>query len=492
MATQQAPRTPGRPGAMTMAMQAVKTVQGPKVLRIGVIQGGKIIDERIIRDRGTVSVGTNERNTFTVVAPDFPSHFDLFQMAGGSYKLNFTDTMEGRIAMPQGVMSLPQLKQSGQATRNTVGWQVPLNEQCRGKVSVGDVTLLFQFVPPPPPQPKPQLPAAIQASSLKNIDWTYAACFAFLLLCLHSVGFWYELAYDPEIDESIGGMDARIVALVQPPTVQEPEPTPTTTDNNTPSNEPSQTPTPTEHHETHAASNSPAAVAARAEHAAAAASSRAERAAAAALSALQNSAEFAALTGATDTGAGSAADRLASGGLMTGSVDALANTGGVANASANGGLTRRGLSASAGGIAGSRGLGSSGTVSSGPEVSGGGGPAPERIPHGEARVETGEVGDGEGQLDANAVAGVLRRNIGGIRSCYERALRNNPTLSGRLEVRFNIGTSGRVTGSPSASGLSAAPEVGSCVSSRIRSLVFPAPTGGSVEFSFPFNFQPGG
>jgi hypothetical protein len=60
MANVQPPRGPGRPGAMTMAMQAVKTVQGPKVLRIGVIQGGKIIEERIIRNRDSVSVGTTE------------------------------------------------------------------------------------------------------------------------------------------------------------------------------------------------------------------------------------------------------------------------------------------------------------------------------------------------------------------------------------------------------------------------------------------------
>src|SRR5260221_13643863 len=140
---QQSPRTPGRPGAMTMAMQAVKTVSGPNVLRIGVIQGGKIIEERIIRNRDTDSVGTTEKNTFTVVAPQFPAHFELFQMAGGTYKLNFTDAMEGRVAMPQGVQSLQQLKQAGQAQRSNIGWQVTLNEQCRGKVSVGDVTFLF-------------------------------------------------------------------------------------------------------------------------------------------------------------------------------------------------------------------------------------------------------------------------------------------------------------------------------------------------------------
>ena len=38
------PGAGGRPGAMTMAMQAVAAKpSGPKVLRIGLIQGGKIV-----------------------------------------------------------------------------------------------------------------------------------------------------------------------------------------------------------------------------------------------------------------------------------------------------------------------------------------------------------------------------------------------------------------------------------------------------------------
>ena len=45
---------------MTMAMQAVNIKPiGPKVLRIGVIQGGKIIEERIVRKRETVTVGSS-------------------------------------------------------------------------------------------------------------------------------------------------------------------------------------------------------------------------------------------------------------------------------------------------------------------------------------------------------------------------------------------------------------------------------------------------
>src|SRR5688572_20510343 len=80
----------GRPGAMTMAMQAVQVKPGgPKVLRIGVIQGGKIIEERIVRKRETVTVGGSERNHFVISAQAVGARFELFQLVGSDYILNF-------------------------------------------------------------------------------------------------------------------------------------------------------------------------------------------------------------------------------------------------------------------------------------------------------------------------------------------------------------------------------------------------------------------
>lgn len=489
MAVSQQPRGTGRPGAMTMAMQAVKTVQGPKVLRIGVIQGGKIIEERIIRNRETVSVGTTEKNTFTIVAPNFPARFELFPMSGGTYKLNFIDGMEGRIAMPQGVVSLDNLKQSGQAQRTNVGWQVTLNEQCRGKVTVGDVTFLFQFVAPPPPQPRPQLPAAIRAGWVKNIDWTYNACLSFFLVLAISAVAYVEYIYDPEIEDNFD-LSSRVVTLVMPPSVPEPPPE-QRQDQNQDSNQQGQQSQQQaqaqqarqERHESAAQRQE------RQARSAESAARSADRAVDAANRALENLARFQGLTGSLDTGR-SAVDTLQNGALMNGSVAALQNTGGIGANQASNGVTLRGRSASAGGPSGNS-LGRGGAIqSSGGNINAGGEVVVERRIVARADVGGGSEEGGEGSLDASRVAAVLRRDIGGIRSCYERALRNNPTLSGRLTVRFTIGTSGRAT-SVSTSGLSSAPEVGSCVASRVRALVFPTPDGGSVDFSFPFNFEPG-
>lgn len=490
MTQQNLPKGNQRPGAMTQAMQAARSASGPKVLRIGIIHGTKMTEERIIRERETVTVGRNEKNTFTVSAQDLPETFELFLMVGGAYSLKFTDRMEGRLALATGVKSLEDLRKGGDAKRVGSEWQVPLTDQSRGKVQVGDITFLFQFVVPPPPQPKPQLPAAIRAGWTRNIDWTYNACFSFFLFAA-IVGIAYvEYVYDPIVDDNILN-DAAFVRLVsQAAAPEEPQPQEQTHEAGQDQNaqqQQAQQPA-----QTTARRESAAETAARNTRRAEAASAAANRAVDAALSALSNSAEFAALTGITDNGRGSARDALAQGGLMAGTERDLANLGGISTANGQAGVRRGGLAAAAGGGLGGRQLGSSGTIQGGGENIGGGGEVVrERVIRGSANIGSGDTLGGEGNIDAGRVAAIIRGQLGGIRSCYERALRNNPTLSGRLEVHFTIGSSGRVT-SANGAGLPAAPEVGTCVASRIRGLVFPAPEGGSVEFSFPFTFTPGG
>ena len=47
----------GRPGQMTAVMRAVAQAAGPKVLRIGLVQSGRVIEERVIKQRTHVKIG---------------------------------------------------------------------------------------------------------------------------------------------------------------------------------------------------------------------------------------------------------------------------------------------------------------------------------------------------------------------------------------------------------------------------------------------------
>ncbi len=99
--------------------------------------------------------------------------------------------------------------------------------------------------------------------------------------------------------------------------------------------------------------------------------------------------------------------------------------------------------------------------------------------------------ESEGSVDLNYAARIVRNQLGAFRGCYEGARRRHPALAGSLELRFTIGTSGRVT-SVTTEGLASAPELGSCVVSSVRDLVFPRPEGGDANLSIPFYFGPDG
>src|SRR5688572_33403403 len=72
--------TSAQPGQMTAMMRAVAGT-GPKVLRIGLIQAGRVIEERIINQRTRVNVGSSEQNMLVISEGDFPAHICLLLLS---------------------------------------------------------------------------------------------------------------------------------------------------------------------------------------------------------------------------------------------------------------------------------------------------------------------------------------------------------------------------------------------------------------------------
>jgi hypothetical protein len=78
-----------------------------------------------------------------------------------------------------------------------------------------------------------------------------------------------------------------------------------------------------------------------------------------------------------------------------------------------------------------------------------------------------------------------------IAACYERALKSNPALAGKLVVRFSIASAGTVVAVAVDEDTLGAPDVAGCVRGLIARWRFPPPTAAPVEVSFPFVFQAG-
>jgi Ca-activated chloride channel family protein len=97
-----------------------------------------------------------------------------------------------------------------------------------------------------------------------------------------------------------------------------------------------------------------------------------------------------------------------------------------------------------------------------------------------------------GRLPPEVVQRIVRQNYGRFRLCYEEALGRNPSLEGKVSVRFVIQRDG--TPSAVANAGSDVPDSGmvSCITQAFYGLAFPAPEGGVVTVTYPINFAPGG
>jgi hypothetical protein len=160
---------------MTAVMRAVPQAYGPRVLRVALTQGGRILEERIFKQRTGVTVGTSAAAGFVVADAALPGEWTLFELRGGDYYLNVRAGMTGRVALETGTLDLGDTRAHGDRVR--------LTNDARGKVVFGETTLLFQLVLAPSPPSKPKLPLAVTGGLAGQIDWslTILAAFSFLL-----------------------------------------------------------------------------------------------------------------------------------------------------------------------------------------------------------------------------------------------------------------------------------------------------------------------
>jgi hypothetical protein len=103
----------------------------------------------------------------------------------------------------------------------------------------------------------------------------------------------------------------------------------------------------------------------------------------------------------------------------------------------------------------------------------------------------GCTGECKGTATA-ALQSALAGKAGAARGCYERGLRQNAMLQGRLVVSVRVGPTGQVCSAGVVSNGLGDPGVASCVVGLFRSASFPPPQGGCVDTQVPMNFVPKG
>ena len=97
---------------------------------------------------------------------------------------------------------------------------------------------------------------------------------------------------------------------------------------------------------------------------------------------------------------------------------------------------------------------------------------------------------GTGVLSPASIASVVGRRKSAIKSCYEKQLRHNSKLAGKVRIQFTIEQSGRVSSVKVVEDTLSDPLVGKCIANAVQRFRFDKPDGGSVTVAYPFVFAP--
>jgi len=443
--------------------------QVQKVLRVGVIQGGKIVEERILPARQPVTIGTSPRATIVVPQSDLPASYTLFSFQGDRYVLHFEEGMDGRIQSPQGAADFGAIVAQGGAKQSGKTYALPLRDDQRGKVVLGEVTLLFQFVAPPPEAPKTVLPREAKGNHFKSMDRTFVSLLtASLVTHMSCYGVMANTSVPKEV--TLEEIPDRYAKLLVPEKQPEPPKPP-----EKPQKATEQTPTATKEEkaqpEKEQKQSTPAEDAAK----------KAARAAAVA-KAVQSKGILKVL-GSLGPGGSSGAvnDVFGSGGGIGDVATALSGAGGVAVATDPG----------AGG--GRKGGGQGGAASIGDLATSGGGAVglgakSEVRVSGSVAAETAEIDSAE--IDQGKLGAFVRARMGLIKTCYENALKRNPNLKGKLTIRFTILETGGLSDITVVLNTVNSPEIAACITGTMRSWRTQFRPSGPVTVEYPFVFSP--
>jgi hypothetical protein len=183
------------------------------------------------------------------------------------------------------------------------------------------------------------------------------------------------------------------------------------------------------------------------------------------------------------TASGAVADVFGAGGGVGDVASALSGAGGVAVATDPG----------AGG--GRKGGGEGGTASIGSLATSGGGKvglgAKAEVSvkvSGSVAAEEAEVDSSD--IDQGKLGAFVRARMGLIKACYENALKRNPSLKGKISIRFTILETGGLADISTAQNSLGSAEVASCIMNTMRTWRTQFRPSGPVTVEYPFVFQP--
>jgi hypothetical protein len=452
-----------------------------KVLRIGILQDGKIVQEKRIDVGSTVTVGASPKATFSYALPKVPRKFPLFVAKGEHYFLRFLPSMAGKVATKEGVQSLDALGKSGKAKRKGDVFVFPLTELNRGKISIDNVTVLFQFVPAPPEPLTPTYKTDFRPKLFTEDDPVFLG-FLGLFTLLAAVFVVYVQSVDTPALLPTDVLPERFVKLAIPPEAPK-DPS----DVEEPDIEDGDGPAVAKKEEENAGGAADETPTEKVEVAPKTAEEKAaeeiRRKQQMEAEVMERSLLLKLIGTRGESASGSYTDDLFGDGDGVGTdLDAaLAEVGGVEQGTYEALGEKRGTGSGTG-----RDDASIGDLAraKGGDASVGDGPATQVT----GRISSGTVDTTAG--DPAKIKSAIGKYTGQVKACYEQRLKSNPSLAGRVELLWYI-NSGRVTSVEVLGNSTDDSELANCIARKVRTWRFPADLEADTEVMYPFILSPG-
>jgi len=440
-------------------------------LHIGVMRGGRLVDDRSLAPAGLLSAGLSAKNTVPVRGEGLPREHALFRY-GERPVLHVLAGMRGEVALdgrtPRPLSALPA----------DASGALALPPEARGWVSLGDTAFLFHVGLAREPSPRPVLPPEARGSLLARVEKTLAqalvAVTLVMLLALALVQTRPDV--DPDVPASAEDLD-RFAEIIMPerpkdaPKVEDKKPEPEKKAPEQPKAEeqkPEPEPAPQDEPDV-------------------AAQEATDQRKAEIREKVQKVGLLAVLGSAGSSVFGSVATTAAG---LPGDVDKALD--GVKGVQAVGTTAATDPSARKG-SAGSAGAATIGDVGSGAR----GGREVELaekkrdvVP--QIQMDEPEIEPTGADVDKGSLGRFIRMRLRSVQGCYEKELKLNPVLKGKVVVRFVIRTTGRVGDVSIDQNTMGSDGVGSCIVNLVRNWVFPMKLEEDTPVSFPFVFSPGG
>ena len=189
---------------------------------------GQLVEERLLRELERVSFGQSQRCTLSMPLEGLPAHQVLFVREPSRLVLVVKAGMDGRMAHGETIRTLDELR-AGPGDQGE--WMIPVPVGARGKIEIGEVTILFQDVAAPAVARRPALPASLPGSLADRIDRRLAIILGSSILVHIGIAAW---AWATDVDNaSLGSpevpltyrqemMDVTLPDLTTPPPPSEP------------------------------------------------------------------------------------------------------------------------------------------------------------------------------------------------------------------------------------------------------------------------------